>query len=218
MSWQAGVILRPRQRCGAPVTARKMTTGETATRRGEHSLPERRPPGAGNIHCRKYCLQQKDYRKDNPRKDNHRMRLRASTRISWTRNRCCDQFDGHKMRLNSILHILWPSFLRKLPPSFEPTFFLFRREQIDFGNPLTNNDLSKKSSQPTTKPTSGKNVFLPRREQIDFGNPLTNNDLSKKSSQPTTKPTSGQNVFLPRREQIDFGNPLTNNGLSGELP
>ena len=49
------------------------TAGETATRLGEHSPPERRPPGAGNIHCRKYCLQQIDYRKDNPR-----MRLWAS--------------------------------------------------------------------------------------------------------------------------------------------
>ena len=44
VSWQAGMILRPRQRCGAPVTARKMTTGETATGRGEHSLPEILPP------------------------------------------------------------------------------------------------------------------------------------------------------------------------------
>ena len=71
-------------------------------------------------HCQKKYLQQKDYRKDNHRKDNHRMRLKASTRISWTRNRCCDQFNGHKMRSDSILHILWPPFLRKLPPSLAP--------------------------------------------------------------------------------------------------
>ena len=71
-------------------------------------------------HCQKDGHQQNDYRKDNPRKDNHRMCLWASTRISWTRNRCCDQFDGHKMRSDNILHIPWPSLLRKLPPSFEP--------------------------------------------------------------------------------------------------
>ena len=102
VSRQAGMILCPRQQRGAPVTARKMTAGDTATGRGEHLLPKK-------------GLQQKDYRKDN-----HRMCLWASTRISWTRNRCCDQFDGHKMRSDSILHILWPSLLRKLPPSFEP--------------------------------------------------------------------------------------------------
>ena len=107
VSRQAGMILCPRQQRGAPVTARKMTAGDTATGRGEHLLPKK-------------GLQQKDYRKDNPRKDNHRMCLWASTRISWTRNRCCDQFDGHKMRSDSILHILWPPFLRKLPPSLEP--------------------------------------------------------------------------------------------------
>ena len=102
VSRQAGMILCPRQQRGAPVTARKMTAGDTATGRGEHLLPKK-------------GLQQKDYRKDN-----HRMCLWASTRISWTRNRCCDQFDGHKMRSDNILHIPWPSLLRKLPPSFEP--------------------------------------------------------------------------------------------------
>ena len=40
--------------------------------------------------------------------------------ISWTRNPCCDPFDGHKMRSDSILHILWPSLRTKLPPSLEP--------------------------------------------------------------------------------------------------
>ena len=102
VSRQAGMILCPRQQRGAPVTARKMTAGDTATGRGEHLLPKK-------------GLQQKDYRKDN-----HRMCLWASTRISWTRNRCCDQFDGHKMRSDNTLHIPWPSLLRKLPPSFEP--------------------------------------------------------------------------------------------------
>ena len=126
-------------------------------------------------------------------KDNHRMRLRASTRISWTRNRCCDQFDGHKMRLDSILHILWPSFLRKLPPSFEPYILSVPPGTERFRKAIDEQRFGYKSSQPTTKPTSGQNVFLPRREQKDFGKPLTNNDLSNKSSQPTSKPALGAN-------------------------
>ena len=41
VSRQAGMILCPRQQRGAPVSARKMTAGDTATGRGEHLLPKK---------------------------------------------------------------------------------------------------------------------------------------------------------------------------------
>ena len=107
------VAQKPRFRPGNPPRHVRIGTSVCVVASGDDPSSSTAVRRTG--HCQKDYLQQKDYRKDS-----HRMRLKASTRISWTRNRCCDQFDGHKMRSDNTLHIPWPSLLRKLPPSFEP--------------------------------------------------------------------------------------------------